>query len=50
MLHVRLNMITTDHLTAGEWVQYIESEVRPAVESEPGSLGLSLLALSLIHI
>ena len=39
-------MITTDHLTAGEWVQYIESEVRPAVESEPGSLGLSLLARS----
>ena len=46
MLHVRLNMITTDHLTAGEWVQYIESEVRPAVESQPGSLGLFLLASS----
>jgi len=39
-------MITTDHLTAGEWVQYIESEVRPAVESQPGSLGLFLLASS----
>jgi heme-degrading monooxygenase HmoA len=46
VLHVRLNVITTDHLAADQWIQYIESEVRPAVESQPGSLGLSLLASS----
>jgi hypothetical protein len=46
VLHVRLNVITTDHLVPGEWVRYVESEVRPAVESQQGSLGLSLLASS----
>ena len=46
MFHVRLNVITMDQVTLGEWVKYLESEVRPAVESQPGSLGLSLLASS----
>ena len=46
MLRVRLNVVTTDQLMPGEWVKYIESEVRPAVEGQPGSLGLSLLVSS----
>ena len=28
----------------GECIQYIQSEMRPAAQSQPGSLGLSLLA------
>ena len=44
MLHARLDLITADPLVLGECIQYIQSEVRPAVESQPGSLGLSLLA------
>ena len=46
MLRVRLNVVTTDQPMPGEWVKYIESEVRPAVEGQPGSLGLSLLVSS----
>jgi len=46
VLHVRLNVITADQPVPGEWVKYIESEVRPAVEGQPGSLGLSLLVSS----
>jgi heme-degrading monooxygenase HmoA len=44
VLHVRLNLITADPLLLGECIKYIGSEVRPAVESQPGSLGVSLLA------
>jgi hypothetical protein len=44
VLHVRLNLITADPLLLGESVRYIESQVRPAVESQPGNLGMSLLA------
>jgi heme-degrading monooxygenase HmoA len=44
MLHARLDLITADPLVLGGCLKYIESEVRSAVESQPGSLGLSLLA------
>ena len=44
MLHVRLNLITADPLVLDGCIKYIESEVRTAVESQPGSLGVSLLA------
>ena len=44
MLHVRFNLITADPLLLDESIKYIESEVRRAVESQPGNLGLSLLA------
>ncbi len=44
MLHARLDLITADPLVLGGCINYIEGEVRPAVESQPGSLGLSLLA------
>ena len=44
MLHTRLDLITADPLVLGGCIKYIEGEVRPAVESLPGSLGLSLLA------
>jgi len=44
MLHARLDLITADPLALGGCITYIEREVRPAAESRPGSLGLSLLA------
>ena len=44
MLQARLDLITADPLVLGGCLKYIESEVRPAVESQPGSLGLPLLA------
>ena len=44
MLHARLDLLTADPTALGECIQYIQSEMRPAVESQPGSLGLSLLA------
>ena len=44
MLHARLDLLTADPKALGECIQYIQSEMRPAVESQPGSLGLSLLA------
>ena len=44
MLHVRLNLITADPLRLGDSIKYIEDEVRPAVESQPGNLGISLQA------
>ena len=43
MLHVRLNLITADPLLLGDSIKFIESEVRPEVESQPGNLGMSLL-------
>ena len=36
--------LTADPSALGGCIQYIQSEMRPAVESQPGSLGLSLLA------
>jgi hypothetical protein len=42
MLHVRLNLITADPRLLGDSIKFIENEVRPGVESQPGSLGLSL--------
>ena len=44
MLHTRLDLITADPAALGRCITYIASEVRPAAESLPGSLGLSLLA------
>ncbi len=42
MLHSRFNLITADPAKLGDAVTFIESAVRPAVESQPGSLGMSL--------
>jgi quinol monooxygenase YgiN len=44
MLHVRLNLITADPRLLGDSIKFIENEVRPRVEGQPGSLGLSLQA------
>ena len=44
MLYARLDLITADPLALGGCITYIEREFRPAAESRPGSLGLSLLA------
>ena len=45
MLHAHLDLITTaDPLALRGCIDYIEHQVRPVVESQPGSLGLSLLA------
>ena len=43
MLHLRLNLIAAGPSVLDECVKYIEGELRPALESQPGSLGLSLL-------
>jgi hypothetical protein len=42
MLHVRFNFITADPQRLGESIRFIESEVRPQVDSQPGSLGTAL--------
>ncbi len=44
MLQARLNLITADPLHLGDSVKFIETDVRPAVENELGSLGMSLYA------
>ncbi|MGH3199245.1 MAG: hypothetical protein ACRDNT_25735 [Streptosporangiaceae bacterium] len=44
MPYLRLNLITAGPPGLGECIRHIESVVRPALESQPGSLGLSLLA------
>ncbi len=44
MQHVRVTVIRQDPLAHDECVKYLETEVRQAVESERGSLGMSLLA------
>jgi hypothetical protein len=44
VLHARLDLLTADPNVLGECIQYIQGEMRPAAESQPGSLGLSLLA------
>ena len=43
MLHLRLNLIAAGPPVLDDCVKYIKGELRPAVESQPGSLGLSLL-------
>ena len=45
MLHVRLSQITAGTLALDGCIKYIEGDVRPALESQPGNLGLLLLAL-----
>jgi len=42
MLHVRHNLMTADPARLGDSVKFIANEVRPAVENQPGNLGLSL--------
>jgi hypothetical protein len=42
MLHVRFNFIAADPARLAESIKFIESEVRPQVESQPGSLGMAL--------
>lgn len=42
MLHVRHNLITADPARLSDSVKFMENEVRPAVEGQPGNLGLSL--------
>ena len=42
MLHTRHNLITADPSQLGDSVKFIENEVRPSVENQPGNLGLSL--------
>jgi heme-degrading monooxygenase HmoA len=43
VLHVEVSRITGDRLRMDDAVSYLSSEVRPAVERRPGSLGTSLL-------
>jgi len=42
MLHVRLNLITADPIRLGDSVKFVENEVRPMVESQPGNLGMAM--------
>jgi hypothetical protein len=42
VLHVEVSRIAGDLLLLGETISYLTSEVRPAVERQPGSLGTSL--------
>ncbi len=42
MLHVRLNLITADPIRLGDSVKFVENEVRPVVETQPGNLGMTL--------
>jgi heme-degrading monooxygenase HmoA len=44
MMHVRVSLITADPGVLPAALEYIERQVRPLVESQRGSLGLSLLA------
>jgi hypothetical protein len=44
MLHAHFDLITADPFALRGCITYIENRLRPAVESQPGSLGLSLLA------
>jgi heme-degrading monooxygenase HmoA len=40
--HAELNLITMDPARLGESVSYIETRLRPVIESQPGNLGVSL--------
>ena len=42
MLHTRHNLITADPSQLSDSVKFIENEVRPNVENQPGNLGLAL--------
>src|SRR6266481_2009592 len=42
MQHVRFNLITADPERLADSVKFIRAEVRPQVDSQPGSLGTSL--------
>ena len=44
MLHIRFNLITADPQKLGDSIKFIQNEVRPQVESQPGSLGTTLYA------
>ena len=44
MLHVRFNLISSDPQRLGDMLDYAQADVSPRVESQPGSLGVSLLA------
>jgi len=43
VLHLRLNLIAAGPPMLDNCIKYIKGEFRPALESQPGSLGLSLL-------
>jgi hypothetical protein len=43
VLHARLTIAKADRLLLAECVKYIENDVQPVVEIQPGSLGSSLL-------
>jgi len=43
VLHTRLNRIAADAAALDGCVGYIEREIRPALETQPGSLGISVL-------
>jgi hypothetical protein len=40
--HAELNLITMDPIRLNESIGYIETDLRPVVESQPGNLGMSL--------
>ena len=42
MLYVRFNMFTAEPLRLGEVTKYIDTDIRPMIESQPGNLGMSL--------
>ena len=44
MLQARFNLITRDRLQWGDVITFVEDQVRPAVESLHGSLGMFLAA------
>jgi quinol monooxygenase YgiN len=44
MMHAGFNLFTGDPLRLDDSIKYIESALRPLVESQPGSLGISLHA------
>ena len=44
MMHVRISLITAAPPVLAGCLAYLEGKVRPVVESQPGSLGLSLYA------
>jgi heme-degrading monooxygenase HmoA len=44
MMHVRFSRISADTRVLERCIEYVQDKLRPAVESLPGSLGLSLLA------
>jgi quinol monooxygenase YgiN len=44
MMHVRFNLMTADPLLLGESIKYVEHEIRPKVEAQIGSLGMSVQA------